>query len=318
MKKNKILLIYGGPSSEHEVSLKSGKMVAAHLDRTKYLVDQVLITKKGLWKFTPKQTLKLESALKYIGDRKYDVAFIVLHGFFGEDGKIQSVLESIRLPFTGSDMVSSAMAMDKSHSNKVFSRNGLLVPKFQVIDSAGYKLKPTIKVKPPFVVKPVDGGSSVGTSIVHHKRHADSALKKSFKIADEAMVQEYIAGREFTCGVIEKNGKPFSLVPTEIIPKSSFFDFKAKYAIGGSSEITPPNLPPDKIKEIQSLALKAHLALGCRGMSRSDFILKGSKLYILETNTIPGMTATSLLPQGAKAAGISFPELLDLIIQSAT
>lgn len=316
MEKIKVLLIYGGPSSEHEVSIKSGKMVSAYLDRKRYFVDEVLIARNGVWNFSPKKKLKIEHALKFIDHKKYDVAFVALHGFFGEDGLVQAALSSIGLPFTGSDMISSAMAMDKAHSNELYKRYGLHVPRFQVIDRAGDNTK-SAKIKIPFVVKPVGGGSSVGTNIVHNKSQEANALRSAFKVADKIMVQEYIAGREFTCGVIEKNGQPISLVPTEIIPKSAFFDYKAKYDPEGSREITPPDLSSFKIKELQALALKAHKLLGCKGMSRSDFILKGSKFYILETNTIPGMTATSLLPQGAKAAGIDFSELLDLIIQSA-
>jgi D-alanine-D-alanine ligase len=144
------------------------------------------------------------------------------------------------------------------------------------------------------------------------------ALKRAFKEGERVMVQRFIKGRELTCGILENaKGDAFALPPTEIIPKAAaFFDYKAKYKIGGSTEITPADLPKSIIKKIQAMALKAHKALGCRGMSRSDFILKGSELFILETNTIPGMTKTSLLPQAAKAAGISFPDMLDLIISA--
>jgi D-alanine-D-alanine ligase len=222
------------------------------------------------------------------------------------------MLESVRLPFTGSDMISSALAMDKAQSNAIFKRIGLSVPKFQVIDGAS-----AVRVKTPFVVKPVNGGSSVGTSIVHERAHAPRAIKRAFESADRVMIQEYVRGREFTCGVIEKGGRAISLMPTEIIPSTPFFDYHAKYQPGASREITPPNLAAAQVRKIQEMALKAHHALGCRGMSRSDFILSGGRFHILETNTIPGMTGTSLLPQGAKAVGIDFPQLLDLIIDSA-
>jgi D-alanine-D-alanine ligase len=157
----------------------------------------------------------------------------------------------------------------------------------------------------------------VGTYIIKNKKTLERSIKKCFKVSDRVMVQEFIPGREFTCGVIEKKGQPLALTPTEIISESAFFDYSAKYKVGGSVEITPPNLSKNKIMELQMLALKAHTLLNCAGMSRSDFILSGSKFYILETNTIPGLTETSLLPQGAKASGINFKELMNLIIQSA-
>jgi D-alanine-D-alanine ligase len=189
------------------------------------------------------------------------------------------------------------------------------VPNYTVFDAVSQNI---IKFKIPAVIKPNNGGSSVGVSIVKSKKEFQSEVKKALQVNDSVMVQQFIEGREFTCGILENNeGIPFALPPTEIIPKASkFFDYKAKYKIGGSLEVTPANLSKAMTKKIQSLALNAHVALGCRGISRSDFILKGSTFYILETNTIPGMTETSLLPQAAKAAGISFSEMLDLIISS--
>jgi len=214
----------------------------------------------------------------------------------------------------GSGVVSSAMAMDKEISNILYETNGLRVPRYVVIDGNSKKKDPDIDF--PIVVKPVNGGSSVGVSIVRSKKELTKAVSHARKEDDRVMLQEYIKGGEFSCGVLEgRNGEPFALPPTEIIPQtSSFFDYRAKYKVGGSLEITPARLPGAKIKKLQDLALKAHKILGCRGMSRSDFMFKGSKFYILETNTIPGMTETSLLPQAAKAAGIEFPAFLDLMI----
>ena len=170
----------------------------------------------------------------------------------------------------------------------------------------------------PVVIKPTDRGSSVGISIIKDFHSIGEAINNSLKYSDSIMVQRYISGREVTCGVIEINKVPIPLLPTEIIPKrGTFFDYASKYEIGGSSEITPPDLPAKTIKSIQMTALRAHKLMGCSGMSRTDMILDNSnKLYILEINTIPGMTQTSLIPQEAKKLGLEFPHLLELIIQS--
>jgi D-alanine-D-alanine ligase len=170
------------------------------------------------------------------------------------------------------------------------------------------------------VIKPVDRGSSVGVSIVEKKEHAREALKNAFIFSKNVMVQEYICGRELTCAVIEgKGGKPKALIPTEIMPSAShsFFDYKAKYERGASVEVTPPDLPKKTIEHIRQTAIKVHEKIGCSHISRVDFILKNDELYVLEINTIPGMTETSLVPQGAKAYGIEFPLLLEIIIEAA-
>ncbi len=307
----KVAVVCGGLSSEHEVSLKTARMVLQNLDRRKYQPTRVVIGKNGKWKFESGKAIGIGNAIKKLA--RYDFIFIALHGAFGEDGRFQAILEWIGVSYSGSGVLSSAMAMDKNVSNTLYEVAGLNVPRYITMDK---NRKNSIRL--PVVVKPADGGSSIGVSIVRSKKDLRAGLKKAFEESDRVMIQEYIKGREFTCGVIEdKNGKPFALPPTEIIPKtSSFFDYHAKYKVGGSLEITPAQLPKSKIKTLQQMALKAHILLGCNGMSRSDFILKGSKFFILETNTIPGMTETSLLPQAAQAAGIDFPSLLDLIIKA--
>lgn len=304
-----VAIVCGGQSSEHEVSLKTGQMILKNLDRRKHQPTLVIIDKTGKWKFGDAKAVEIGDAIKKL--KSFDLVFIAIHGNFGEDGRFQSLLEWIGVPYTGSGVLSSAMAMDKQISNTLYETNGLRVPRHTVIQK-----NQSVKIRIPFVIKPAAGGSSVGISIIKSKTGLRVGLRKAFRENERVMIQEYIKGREFTCGVLEdKNGKPFALPPTEIIPKTSvFFDYRAKYKIGGSLEITPPQLHEHKIRDIQKIALKAHQILGCRGMSRSDFILKGSALYILETNTIPGMTETSLLPQAAKVAGISFSLMLDIII----
>ena len=285
-------------------------MVVNNLDKNKYNSVLIVIEKDGKWKFGDKKSVDLGNALQIL--KAYDFAFIAMHGTFGEDGRIQALLEWANIPYSGSGVLGSAMAMDKEISNERYKAVGLNVPRYVILKD----FKSGIKV--PVVVKPVDGGSSVGVSIVKAKVDFKRAMKKAFGESSRIMVQEFIRGRELTCGVLEdKFGKPFALPPTEIIPKTSaFFDYKAKYTVGGSMEITPVRLSSALTKKLQRMALEAHRALGCGGMSRSDFILKGTKFYILETNTIPGMTKTSLLPQAAKAAGINFSSMLDLIIKA--
>lgn len=311
-----VLVICGGLSSEHDVSLRTAEMIMKNLDRKKYEPHQVVVQKNGMWKFAGTfRPLQLGSAINYLKKRNFNIVFIAMHGAFGEDGRMQALLEWLGLPYTGSKVASSAMAMNKEVSNNLYLANKLRVPKYAIF-SSGEKKDFTSSL--PVVVKPVNGGSSVGVSIAKTKRELVKAINEALKEDDRVMIQEYVEGREFTCGVLEdKNGNPFSLPPTEIIPKNSpFFNYKAKYKIGGSLEITPARLPQAKIKDLQKLALKAHGILGCRGTSRSDFILKGKTFFILETNTIPGMTGTSLLPQAAKSAGINFSALLDLIINA--
>ena len=274
-------------------------MVLKNLDKEKYVARAVKVSKSGKW---PISFEKLK--------KDFDVVFIAMHGEYGEDGTLQSILDENGILYTGSGVAASRLGMDKIASQKVFKKAGLLVPG----DPKGF----------PAVVKPADRGSSVGVSIARNFLELDSAVKTALNQSRRIMVQEYIAGRELTCGVLEIKRKLTPLLPTEIIPKSKFFDYVAKYKKGGSQEITPPNLPPAVIKKIQQAAIKAHQAIGANGYSRSDFILampnaknQVPKIYILEINTLPGMTETSLLPQEAKAVGISFPQLLDRIIEAA-
>jgi D-alanine-D-alanine ligase len=306
-----IAVVCGGPSSEHEVSLNTANMVLKNLDRKKYRPSIVVIRKDGLWAFNAGKVASIGEALQKL--KTFDFIFIAMHGAFGEDGRFQAILEWIGVPYSGSGVLSSAMAMNKQVSNVLYETSRMNVPRYVVINKNAEK-----NLSLPVVIKPAEGGSSVGVSIVKSKKDLRTGLAKAFRESDRVMIQQYIKGREFTCGVLEgKNGKPFALPPTEIIPKSSsFFDYRAKYRVGGSLEITPAQLPKAQAKELQHMAVQAHVLLGCRGMSRSDFMLKGSMFYILETNTIPGMTETSLLPQAARAAGMSFTTMLDVIVKA--
>jgi D-alanine-D-alanine ligase len=288
----RVAVLMGGPSAEHAVSLKSGRMVLTHLDKTKYAAEGFVISRKGRWPISLGQ-------LK----RRFDIVFVAMHGEYGEDGTVQRILEKYDIPFTGSGSAPSRLGMDKGAANKIFAEAGLAVP------GAGKKF--------PMVVKPVDRGSSVGVIIAKNQDELDRGVWKALRYSPNILIQEFIFGREFTCGVLEHSGKLTALPPTEIIPKTAeFFDYRAKYTKGASQEITPPRLPKKEVASLQRIALAAHRAIGARGFSRTDIIRdRKGKSFVLEINTIPGLTQTSLLPQQAKAAGISFSKLLEIIIE---
>jgi len=305
----------GGPSSEHEVSLNTGKEIVKHLDRHKYNIGSIVIPKKGSW-FFPKP---IASGV---------IVFIAMHGEFGEDGTVQGLLESRGIPYTGSGILASALGMDKPRQAALFHQAGLKVPEFIVLQKSDWrKNKKRIAAdmaknfSMPCVVKPANRGSSVGVSIVKSGKELAGAIQFAFFYADLVMVQKFIRGREVTCGIVEgRGGVLLPLPPIEILAKAGkFYDYKSKYSDGGSEHIIPPkNMLKSTIKKIQDAACLTHHVLGCRGMSRTDFILQNNgALHILEINTLPGMTSTSLLPESARAAGIVFPMLLNLIIKSA-
>lgn len=306
-KKIRVAVFMGGPSAEHAVSLMSGKKIVESLDVKKYVAFPFVISTEGKW---PMSVAELK--------QKCDVALIAaMHGEYGEDGTLQEELKKADIPFTGSGVLASKRGMDKVVSDKIFRRARLLTPQF-----VEHRKRQTIirAIRSPFgypvVVKPSDRGSSVGTTVVREAEDLAPALELAFQYSDRVLIQEFIAGREMTCGVLEIDGREKVLPITEIVPKrAEFFDYDAKYTAGASEEVTPANVPFKITKKIQQAALTAHKAIGCSGYSRSDFIFTPkNELYILEINTLPGMTQTSLLPQAAAAANISFPQLLDLLI----
>jgi len=236
------------------------------------------------------------------------------------------MLESRGMPYTGSKVLASALAMNKIFSALIFKANGLNTPDFEHITERRWKKYKTRAIKAvtgkigfPCVVKPANQGSAVGVSIVKNETELKLALDKSFKKYKWMIAQKFIKGKEATCGVVEIEGKACPFPPTHILPKlEEFYDYKSKYKKNGSTHICPADFSKDMNAKIQDLAVKAHLALGCRGMSRTDiFAGDDGNPYILETNTIPGMTPTSLYPEAAAKAGISFSKMLDLIIQSS-
>ncbi len=301
MKKLRIALLSGGFSAEREVSIKTGEMIAKNLDRKKY---QVFL-------FDPKD--ELENFIVLARRKKFEVVFPALHGTFGEDGTVQGVLELLGLPYVFSGVLASSLAIDKEMTKRILIQQGINMPKHEVFHIE----KKEIDFDIPAVVKPVRQGSSIGVTIVKDKRQLDSAIRDAFKYDSKIIAEEFIDGREITAAVLG-NKNLIALPLIEIRPKVSFFfDYRAKYEIGGSKEICPAPISRALTKKIQDTAIKVHKILGCRGVTRSDFILKGHKPYFLEINTIPGMTETSLVPQAAAKAKIPFPKLLDKLIELA-
>ena len=318
MLKKKVGVLRGGPSSEYEVSLKTGKSVMDSLvDR--YEVLDIFIDKEGIWHYlgapiTPEKVFK-----------KVDVIFNALHGAYGEDGTVQKLLDTFGVPYTGSTALASALGMNKVLSKKIFVNNEIKTPLHKTIskkDNVAEEVIKLFKTFPmPVVVKPVNGGSSVGTAIAKTMVELELAVNDALKYSDTALIEEFIAGKEATCGVVDnfRNEKIYALLPVEIRKPdaSAFFDYNAKYS-GQSQEICPGNFTEVEKRMVQQMAQEAHRALGLRHYSRSDFIIHPKRgVYILETNTLPGLTGESLMPKSLAAIGCSLPDFLDHLIKLA-
>lgn len=309
----------GGPSVEHEVSLATGAKVIESLDKSKYVPVPIKITRTGKWIMGGKIT-NYQDVLK-----KIDMAFLALHGEVGEDGRLQGLLDFHGVHYTGSGRGASALAMDKVHSREIFKLAGISAPKTLHLkkgenNSSLVKFFTSKVVKFPVIVKPCFLGSSVGVSMVTDAKKLSEAIQMAFSFDKEILVEEYIKGIEVSCGVLENfsGQKVFALPVTQILPvRRKFFDYKAKYVKGSCKEITPAQIDEERYKKVQSMAVLAHQLLGCRSYSRSDMILRNGAVYLLEVNTLPGLTPTSLFPQQALAAGLSFDKLLDKIISNS-
>ncbi len=330
--KSRIALVCGGPSSEHKVSLKSTQAILKNINNDKYQIFIFYITKNLTTCFFKSKTRELVipkdkklylPLLKGISKNltKVDLALLMgIHGEFVEDGRLQSLLELFNIKYTGSKVEASILAMDKYFSSLLIGKNlKIKIPKTHLIDLKNLNLN--FKITYPVILKPNNAGSSIGIYLINSPKELKNALKK---IANSKfryyLIQKYLENSlEISCGCLEdKNGNFIKLPPIEIIPKvSKFFNYQAKYSKSGSIEITPPvNLNPKLSNKISDLACKIHQLLRCSSYSRSDFLIHNNEIYYLETNTLPGMTATSLLPQEAQAKGINFPKLIDFIIQN--
>ena len=306
MSKKKIMVIYGGISAEREISIISSKEIIKSLRSLNYEVIDIDAD---------------PSLLKEINYHKPNVIFNALHGTWGEDGEVQKILEASKVPYTHSGIESSQLAMDKFKSGKIFKRHNFSHPR-----SLLCSLKDLIGSNPmnyPYVIKPNNNGSSVGVVMINSELEKNDYIKKSIsgrtcsEESDKLLIQEFIDGPEIQVAIYG-NGKSDSI---EIVPKNKFYDYESKYFDNGATQhIIPPRLDNKKIDEANELGLKAHKILKCRGISRSDFILdkETGNFVILEINTQPGMTPTSLVPEIAKYHGISFDSLIDWIIKDAS
>lgn len=301
----KVALLAGGASGEREISLASGEGARLALEQAGFEVDM----------FDPARKEDLISLIS----REYDVAFICLHGKYGEDGTIQGLLEVIGLPYIGSGVWSSSLAIDKVRSKVFYEHFNINTPpSVTLLKGEEYDGEEIItQLGLPVVVKPATEGSAIGVHIVDAALELDQAIADVFTMDDELLIEKYIAGTELTVAVLG-NRDPEALPVIEIVPKNDFYDFESKYAPGGSQHICPARLTAEDTTRVQQLAIKAHKALGCRGVSRTDIIIdENGVCWVLETNTVPGMTSTSLLPDSGRAAGYSFPQLCTKLIELA-
>jgi D-alanine-D-alanine ligase len=318
MHKIRVGVLRGGPSSEYDVSLKTGANVLKSLPE-KYEGVDIFIDKKGVWHIhgVPHEPHK---ALK-----KVDVIFNALHGEYGEDGKVQSFLDHFHIPYTGSRTFASAVAMNKAMAKNIAKREGIKTPHFKVLRKEEVNSETAHEIYRsmffPAIVKPVSLGSSVGIALARTFADFAGALQKAFSVSDVVLVEEFIQGKEATCGVIDhfRGEHSYALLPIEIRPPatSPFFDYDAKYS-GATEEICPGNFSPSEKSHIQEMAKKIHHALGLRHYSRSDFIVHPKRgVYFLEVNTLPGLTNESLLPKALHAIGGTVSNFLDHVITLA-
>ena len=300
--KKKILILAGGISKERLISLGTGLQVAKELKKNGYKVK--ISEPDG-------------SLSKNINQFKPNVIFNALHGQFGEDGYIQTILEGFKIPYTHSGVIASSLAMDKAISKKIFIQNQINTPKYikYSYEENNFDLIKNIekKFKFPVVVKPINEGSSVNVFICTKKNI--SRILTSMKIYKEIMIEEFIGGREIQVAIMGNK----KLGAIELKPKRKFYDYKAKYSTNAKTEhIIPVELPKNKLNEVMNLSLKAHNIIGCKGVTRSDFKFYKNKFYLLEINTQPGMTKLSLVPEIANYKGISFIKLIEWILKDAT
>ena len=299
-KESKIAVLCGGMSSEREISMRSGKNCLAALHRLGYKNAEIVDVSENV-----------------MNDLKgFDFAYNTLHGKFGEDGCIQGVLEILKIPYTGCGVMSSAICMNKEYTKKVMSTAGLpLITSVYLMPNED----PVEKVKDlhyPLMIKPVSEGSSFGMSKVSNDTELIKAVEDARKYNSEILIEEYLVGIAATVGVLEKNGKAFATEILELRPKNEWYDYEAKYTKGMTEFILPAELSPEMTEQVKWNAVKAFEVCGCSGVSRVDFLIVNDVPYILEINTNPGMTDTSDLPAQAAACGISYDQLVEMVLHS--
>jgi D-alanine-D-alanine ligase len=299
LKTKKIAVLMGGLSAEREISLRTGGAVLAALQEAGYTAVGIDAGRD--------LAARLEA-------EKAEVAFIALHGRFGEDGTVQGLLEILGIPYTGSGVMASAVAMDKVTTKKILLYHELPTPAFDVFQRGIDKEVFLFRHRHfPLVVKPAREGSTIGVSIVRNAKELRAGLESALAHDDLVLVEDFIQGLEVTVGVLE--GEPLPII--QVVPKGGFYDFQAKYTAGQTEYLVPAPLEGALYERLQQVAVSAFRALGCAGAARVDFMVREREFYCLEVNTIPGMTETSLLPKAARQNGISFGELVQRILEGA-
>lgn len=300
--KLKVAVLMGGTSAEREVSLSTGRQILGALDESRYAIASL-------------DTSDVPALLGALAAERPGVVVIALHGRGGEDGTVQGMLEVLGLPYTGSGVLASALAMDKAMCKRVLTGVGVLMP--QDVTLRRGEMPAAGDVPLPCIVKPNAQGSTIGMAVVRDWAEMDAAVALAFRHDDTVLVEQFITGTEITVPVLG-NGDLEILPIVEIVPRGGFYDYEAKYTAGATDEIVPARIPDDVAAGARRIARLCHRTLGCRGMSRTDIIVTPEgEIYTLEINTIPGMTPTSLLPRSAEAAGYRFPQLLDRLISLA-
>lgn len=307
-----VAVLMGGRSAEREISLVTGEQVASGLRQAGF---DVVTIDTGSPDFL--------TALQECGA---DVAFICLHGRFGEDGTVQGLLELIDMPYVGSGVLASALAMDKAMCKAVFLSKGIPTPahvcycadEIEDVGAARFVAESDLSFGPPWVVKPVREGSALGVTICRSKEEVPVALEEALSFDRDVLIEEFVEGVEVTVGVLGTGRSAEALPTLEIVPEHDFYDFESKYEPGMSEHIIPARISEAAQRKCEEAALAAHRAIGCRGVSRVDLIVApDDQVFVLEVNTIPGMTPTSLLPDAARAAGIGFSELCARLVRDA-
>ena len=341
-------VLFGGRSGEHEVSLASARSVLAALDPARYEVLPIGITPQGEWVLVkgadqlsvekgtrvgvvpgssarPFVSMEPQGATARLLQESIDVAFPVLHGTYGEDGTVQGLLELLGVPYVGCGVMASALAMDKVATKAAFQQAGLPVVPYRVLTAKSWREDPTAVLNLleqtfvyPIFVKPSNLGSSVGVSRATHRVSLDQAIAEAFRYDRKILVEQGLDCREIECGILG-NDAPEASVVGEIVPKRLWYDYRAKYEPGMSEVRIPALLPLPLARDVQAQAIRAYQAIDCAGMARVDFFLEraSAQLYVNEINTIPGFTATSVYPKLWEAGGLSYPDLVDRLIQLA-
>ncbi|PSL25960.1 D-alanine--D-alanine ligase [Chitinophaga ginsengisoli] len=324
MKKN-IALVAGGYSGEYVISVQSAAVIEKNIDSSKYNVYKISVTRDG-WNYIGAEGQSIavdrnDFSLTINGNKiNFDAVFIGIHGTPGEDGRLQGYFEMLGIPFTSCGMVTSALTFNKSYCNKVVSSFGIVnVSKsVHIFRDQPFDTKDILReLKLPVFVKPAEGGSSIGMSKVNTAEELMPAIEKAFKEDAQILIEEFIKGREITCGLYKANGQ-FTVLPvTEIISSKEFFDYEAKYTPGVTREVTPAEAPSEVTNLIQATARKLYDKLNCRGIVRMDFIWEeaNNRLFFLEVNTMPGQSENSLVPQQVRAAGKTLQEFYGTLIE---